>query len=72
MENKSLISDETQIYARETILMPVKTINVKNSSAKTNITAKTCQERRDNKRAATSCYCGVICFTTLFRLLSSL
>ena len=36
MENKSVISDETQIYARETIFMSVKTINVKSSTANTN------------------------------------
>lgn len=36
MEKKSIIGDETQIYARETIFMSVKTINVKSSSTKTN------------------------------------
>ena len=44
MENKSVISDETQTYARETIFMSVKTINGKSSTANTNqkliITAK--------------------------------
>ena len=43
MENKSVTSDETQMYARETII-PVETINIKSSSENTNqkltITAK--------------------------------